>query len=80
MLKKIFLSITLSLVTTISIFAQCAMCRATVGNNISDGASAIGAGLNNGILYLMVMPYIIISSIVYLWYRKTQKEKQSLSM
>ncbi|WP_044203506.1 hypothetical protein [Flammeovirga sp. OC4] len=80
MLKKIFLSIAISILSTVSLFAQCAMCRATVENNISDGSSAVGAGLNNGILYLMVMPYIIISSIVYLWYRKTQKEKQALSI
>lgn len=72
--KKIILSIVTLLISATNILAQCAMCRATVGNNISDGASAIGAGLNNGILYLMVMPYIIIASIIFLWYRKSSKE------
>ncbi|WP_317125742.1 MULTISPECIES: hypothetical protein [Flammeovirga] len=55
------------------------MCRATVENNISSGASSVGAGLNTGIIYLMTMPYILIAAIVYLWYRKTQKEKASLA-
>lgn len=79
MFKKVLLSIVFTLFTVITTFAQCAMCRATVGNNISDGASAVGAGLNTGILYLMVMPYILIASMVYLWYRKSQKEKKALS-
>jgi hypothetical protein len=35
------------------IFAQCAMCRATVESNVSSGESSIGAGLNKGILFLL---------------------------
>jgi hypothetical protein len=43
----------------------CAMCKAVVQNN--DGASggpaggsSIGAGLNKGIILLMVVPYILL--------------------
>ena len=53
--------------------AQCAMCRASVENSISDGGRVFGAGLNKGILYLMLMPYIIIAIIGYAWYRNSKK-------
>ncbi|MBB6461270.1 hypothetical protein [Flammeovirga kamogawensis] len=76
--KIVFLSIAF-LFSIQGLYAQCAMCRATVENNISSGASSVGAGLNTGIIYLMTMPYILIAAIVYLWYRKTQKEKASLA-
>ena len=39
--------------------AQCAMCKAVVEANLKEGGSA-GAGLNEGILYLMAMPYIAV--------------------
>ncbi|WP_242427293.1 hypothetical protein [Flammeovirga pacifica] len=75
MKKHIILSIALLLVNFYDVYAQCAMCRATVENNISDGASQVGAGLNTGILYLMAMPYILIASIAYIWYKKSQQNK-----
>lgn len=53
--------------------AQCAMCRASVANSISDGGRTFGAGLNKGILYLMLMPYIIIAIIGYAWYKNSKK-------
>ena len=58
--------------------AQCAMCRASVENNVSNGETSIGAGLNNGILYLVVMPYLMAGVIGYLWYRASKKKKAKL--
>ena len=42
--------------------AQCAMCKATVqdGQGTFGGEQSIGTGLNRGILFLMVMPYLLI--------------------
>jgi hypothetical protein len=57
-------------------WAQCAMCRATVENNLSSGESNIGAGLNTGIIYLMLMPYLILAVVAYAWYAKSRKEKE----
>ena len=62
------------LVTSISLNAQCAMCKAAVEANLKDGGNA-GAGLNQGILYLMAMPYIamlLFASFYYLQKRKKQ--------
>ena len=54
---------------------QCAMCKAVVEANLKDGGSA-GAGLNDGILYLMAMPYIAIL-IFAIFYFLQKKEKQT---
>jgi hypothetical protein len=54
------------------------MCRASVENNVSNGDTSIGAGLNNGILYLVVMPYLMAGIIGYLWYRSSKKKKAKL--
>lgn len=61
-------------ITSISLNAQCAMCKAAVEANLKDGGNA-GAGLNQGILYLMAMPYIamlLFASFYYLQKRKKQ--------
>lgn len=51
--------------------AQCSMCKA-VAETADQGG--FGAGLNYGILYLMVFPYLIIGGIAFKLYRakKTQ--------
>ncbi|GAA4837975.1 hypothetical protein [Algivirga pacifica] len=67
----LFLCLTLGSVQQAA--AQCAMCRATVENNISSGGSSVGAGLNSGILYLMSIPYILIAVVAFMWYRSSRK-------
>jgi hypothetical protein len=75
LLKKILLSLILFLVFDSVVFAQCAMCRASIENNVSNGETSIGAGLNTGILYLFAMPYLMAAVIGYLWYRNAKKRK-----
>lgn len=58
--------------------AQCAMCRATLENNLSNGNIGIAAGINFGILYLFVAPYLFISLLAFFWY-KTSKRNASKS-
>jgi preprotein translocase subunit YajC len=60
--------------------AQCAMCRTQVVNNVSQGDVNLAAGLNTGIIYLFVMPYIAIGVIAFLWYRnsKVNEHKKSI--
>ena len=45
-------------------YAQCAMCKSVVESNI-NGGSAIGSGLNDGILYLMAMPYLALAIVAF---------------
>lgn len=47
--------------------AQCAMCRAVVESE-ADGKTA--EGINNGIVYLMAIPYVLVAGLGYFVYRK----------
>lgn len=57
----------------ISTYAQCAMCRAALaGESNKIKAEAV----NDGIVYLMVIPYLLIAGIGYYVYRMRKKNKQ----
>lgn len=77
---KVSLLSLLALFLHLTASAQCAMCRASVENNVSNGETTIGAGLNNGILYLFVMPYLIAAIIGFFWYRTAKKKKAKLTV
>lgn len=46
--------------------AQCAMCRAVVE---SEQGGKTAEGLNNGIVYLMSIPYILVAVLGFVIYR-----------
>jgi hypothetical protein len=46
---------------------QCAMCRAVLESN---GDNAVAEGINNGIVYLMAIPYILVGVLIFIVYRK----------
>lgn len=47
--------------------AQCAMCRAVLESG--DGAET-AKGINDGIVYLMAIPYVLVAALFYFVYRK----------
>jgi hypothetical protein len=55
----------------ISSYAQCAMCRAalTGGEN-----TAKAAAVNDGIVYLMVIPYVLVGALGYYIYLMKKKK------
>ena len=55
-------------------YAQCAMCKSVVESNI-DGGSVIGSSLNDGILYLMAMPYLALAIVAFAWMRYNKRLK-----
>ncbi|AUD07323.1 hypothetical protein CWM47_15350 [Spirosoma pollinicola] len=57
-----------------NIMAQCAMCRGTVESTVSNGRSIIASDLNIGIVYLLIMPYLLVGFIAYMWYRNSKRE------
>ena len=57
-----------------ALMAQCAMCKATAASDLKNGGT-LGKGLNFGILYLMIVPYIILVSLAFLFFRKQIAEK-----
>ena len=72
-MKKIFLIFILFLLFVIDAQAQCAMCKSVVESNLKNG-DTIGSGLNDGILYLMAMPYISLALIAFFWVRHNKKQ------
>lgn len=46
--------------------AQCAMCRAALS---SEGNKVKAQAVNDGIVYLMVIPYLLVAAIGYAVYR-----------
>lgn len=49
--------------------AQCVMCKA-VAEKGTDGGEPMAKGLNAGILYLMGIPYLLILSLIFVFFRK----------
>ncbi|MCM4158369.1 hypothetical protein FHG64_12360 [Antarcticibacterium flavum] len=56
--------------------AQCAMCRAVLE---SEGSQAAAKGINDGILYLMVFPYLLMGGIAFFIYRALRGKKTPAS-
>ncbi|MFM9949775.1 MAG: hypothetical protein ACKV1O_17695 [Saprospiraceae bacterium] len=52
--------------------AQCPMCRMSAESNLKNGGTT-GRGLNNGILYMLITPYLLVGSIGYIWWRNRNK-------
>ena len=61
------------------VLAQCAMCRSTLENNFSNGNPGIAAGINTGILYLLVMPYLAVMILGYFWYKSSKDAHKKLT-
>ncbi len=59
-----------------SSFAQCVVCRSAVENGAKEGEDGLAKGINNGILYLMAIPYVLIGATGYIIY-KNHKKKSS---
>ena len=51
--------------------SQCAMCKAVVENGDVDMAE----GVNNGITYLMIFPYILVGFLLFAIYRYKKQLK-----
>lgn len=73
MKEKILLFILLIL-AVVPAEAQCAMCRAVIE---SEENGEVAKGINNGIMYLMVFPYLLVGGIGFIIYRSRTKAKTS---
>ena len=56
--------------------AQCAMCRAALAS--SDG-NVKAEAVNDGIVYLMIFPYLLVALVGYAVYRLRKKKKEITS-
>ena len=74
MQSKFLFSFLMVLAFQTKLSAQCAMCKAVVEANLKEGGSA-GAGLNEGILYLMAMPYIAVLLFGVFYFLQKRKKQ-----
>ena len=71
------LSIGLSISNPNTAIAQCAMCSLNAENSTQHGNTQ-GKGLNNGILFLLAMPFLVGGTVAIVWYKKFRyKETKS---
>lgn len=56
--------------------AQCAMCRAVLENNADN---SVAEGINDGIVYLMIFPYLLMGGLGYYIYKTHQNKKKAKS-
>lgn len=79
-MKRTVLFVGLVMITmflSLEVEAQCAMCKAVVESNIEGGGKSVGKGLNDGILYLMTIPYFIIGALAYMFYKNWKGNKSA---
>ncbi|PHS63459.1 MAG: hypothetical protein COB12_09175 [Flavobacterium sp.] len=73
MKHKIYILLILIFLAAIPVDAQCAMCRAVLE---SDESGQAAKGINNGIMYLMIFPYLLIAGVGYAIYRSRKKAEE----
>lgn len=55
-----------------SVYGQCAMCRASLE---SSGNTTQAEAVNDGIVFLMAIPYILVATLGFIIYRLFNKKK-----
>ena len=70
MKSRIFFLI-VALISFLNTNAQCAMCRAVLE---TEEGQSIAKGINNGIIYLMILPYILVGGVGYFVYKKIKSK------
>lgn len=67
MKKQLLLFLSFCLALSLKLQAQCAMCRAVLE---SEQGQTTAEGINNGIVYLMAIPYLLAGGLgLFIYYR-----------
>lgn len=69
--NSVIISFLLMIFSSNTTHSQCAMCKAVV----ETGDVSMAEGVNNGITYLMVFPYLLIGLLFYAIYRYKKNAK-----
>jgi hypothetical protein len=72
-MKKLLFGICIFLIGN-SIQAQCAMCRAALA---SEEGGVKAEAINDGIVYLMIIPYILVAAAAYAIYKIKYSKKSN---
>lgn len=72
MRKKISFTVLFFLVLSFDMTGQCAMCRAVLE---SEGSQSAAEGINDGIVYLMIFPYLLMAGVAYFIWKSRRKSR-----
>ena len=78
-LLPIYFIIMLLVVACLSTQAQCAMCTGQV-ETATNAGSSVALGINKGVLYIFMMPYLIMGTLGYFWWRGRKNKPQELEV
>lgn len=73
-MRRLFVVFILLFLFSADASAQCAMCRAVLESEETQSAAR---GINNGIVYLMAIPYLLMAGLGYVIYRSRRKMQES---
>lgn len=71
-INKLFLAFSLCLLLPFFTKAQCAMCRAALE---SEEGGVQAEAINDGIVYLMIIPYVLVAAAGYAIYKLKYSKK-----
>lgn len=74
-MKKYFFSIILLLIQ-LATYAQCAMCKASAETSVNAGGKDL-LTINRGIIYLLVAPYMLASTVGFIWWYQRRKQRKA---
>jgi hypothetical protein len=77
-LKRILVMMILVISTMLSVsdlHAQCPMCKMSAESNLKNGGTT-GRGLNTGILYMLALPYTLLGTFGYIWWRNNRRKEE----
>jgi hypothetical protein len=57
--------------------AQCPMCKMSAESNLKNGGTT-GRGLNAGILYMLALPYTLVGTIGFIWWRNNRRKEEDI--
>jgi len=72
-MKRFLLSLVF-LFISLSASAQCAMCRAVLE---SETDNSMAEGVNNVIIYLAAIPYLLMGGLIWFIYKSRKKAKRT---
>lgn len=71
-LLKLGLLVSLCLICfVLDLDAQCPMCKIAAESNLEAGGTE-GKGLNKGILYILSMPYLLVATLGFIWWKSNR--------
>ena len=76
-MKRFFATLALTVFASLSVGAQCPMCKAalTSSRDHAKNKPVVGNGINKGILMLLATPYVLIGTAGVFFYQYKRRQK-----